>query len=72
MNKSMKDIQKKSDKDLKKFVSEKREELRILRFNASGSGMRDVKSIHNVKHEIAQALTEANARARRESTAATK
>lgn len=60
----MKDIQKKSDADLLKFINEKREELRELRFKSAGSGMRDVKAIKNTKKEIAQALTEQNARTR--------
>ena len=58
----MKDIQKKSDADLQKVVKEKREELRTLRFAAAGSGMRDVKALRLAKKEIAQALTELNAR----------
>ena len=58
----MKDLKKKNDKDLTTFIAEKRNELRKMRFSASGSGMRDVKSIRNIKKEIAQALTEASVR----------
>lgn len=61
----MKDILKKSDADLRKFLSEKRESLRSLRFGTSGSGSRNVKAIKNTKKEVAQALTELNARAKK-------
>lgn len=61
---SMKDLQKKDDKDLLKHVSEKREELRALRFSASGSGMRDAHAIRNTRKEIARSLTELNRRNR--------
>jgi len=60
----MDELRKKSDNDLKKYIAEKREELRGLRFKSAGSGMRDVKSIRTTKKEIARALTERNARAR--------
>lgn len=58
----MKEIREKNDKDLATFIEEKREELRTLRFNASGSGMRDGHAIGNVRKEIARALTEYNKR----------
>lgn len=58
----MKELQKKNKSDFAAFVGEKREELRSLRFTSSGSGMRDAKSISNVKKEIARALTELNSR----------
>ena len=61
----MKDIRKKTDKDLRKFIAEKREELREERFKTAGSGLRDVKRIKNVKKEIAQALTEQNQRVKK-------
>ena len=64
---SMDEIQKKNDKDLKKHIVEKREELRGIRFSASGSGMRDTHSIKNTRREIAQSLTELNKRVREES-----
>ena len=57
---SKKDIQQKSEQDLATFVTEKREELRTLRFKASGSGMRDVKIFRNTKKDIARALTALN------------
>lgn len=55
---SMKDIKKKNDKDLQKFLVEKREEMRSFRFNSAGSGMRDVTAMKTAKKEIAQILTE--------------
>ena len=63
-----KDIQKKSEKDLQKLVGEKREELRTLRFQAAGSGMRDVTAMRNTKKDVARALTELTARGRNEAS----
>jgi ribosomal protein L29 len=60
----MKDIRNKNIKDLVKFIAEKREEIRTLRFKAAGSGMRDTKSINAAKKELARGLTELNARAK--------
>ena len=56
------DLQKKNDTDLKKYISETREELRTLRFNASGSGVRDGHKGKITRREVARALTELNAR----------
>lgn len=64
----MSDFQKKSDTDLQKFVTEKREELRGLRFSAAGSGVRDVKGVRNAKKDIARALTEMKRRTMEKST----
>ena len=49
----MKEIEKKSEAELKAFVAEKREAIRQARF---GTGSRDVKAIRNAKKEIARAL----------------
>lgn len=57
-----KDIQKKSDKDLRELVREKREEIRSFRFSTTGGGTRDVRSVRAAKKEVAQALTELTAR----------
>lgn len=59
----MKDLQKKSEADIAKLVAEKREELRALRFGASGSGTRDVRAQRNTRKDIARGLTELNKRA---------
>lgn len=52
------ELQKMNDTDLAQHVSDKREELRKMRFGASGSGMRNTHSIRNLRREIARALTE--------------
>jgi ribosomal protein L29 len=59
---NMTELQKQTDGDLVKFISEKREELRKLRFGVTGSGMRNTHAIRDVRHEIAQALTELRTR----------
>ena len=51
-----------SPEDLAKFVSEKREALRVSRFAASGSKNHNVKEARSIRKEIARALTEATAR----------
>lgn len=56
------ELQKKTDGDLVKFITEKREELRKLRFGVTGSGIRNTHAIRTVRHEIAQALTLLNSR----------
>ncbi len=48
--------------DLAKFVSDKRDALRLSRFNASGSKNHNVKEARSIRKEIARALTETNAR----------
>ena len=47
--------------DLAKFVSEKREALRMSRFAGAGSKNHNVKEARTIRKEIARALTEANA-----------
>ncbi len=61
----MTELQQKTDTDLTKFISEKREELQKLRFGVTGSGMRNTKSIRNLRRETARALTELNARTKK-------
>ncbi|MBL1434211.1 50S ribosomal protein L29 [Candidatus Wolfebacteria bacterium] len=56
----MKDITKKSDKDLQKTLREKREDLRKIRFNVSKK--RDPKAARNIKKDVARILTELNSR----------
>ena len=51
-----------ASEDLAKFVSDKREALRALRFAASGSKNHNVKEARTIRKEIARALTETNAR----------
>lgn len=58
----MKELQNKTTKDLIKFISDTREELRAFRFKAAGTVVRDIKAINQAKRELARALTELNAR----------
>lgn len=58
----MTELQQKNEADLVQFVNEKREEVRKIRFGASGAGQRNTKAIRNLRTEIAQALTELNSR----------
>ncbi len=51
-----------SPEELNKFVAEKREALRGLRFSASGSKNKNVKEASTLRKEIARALTESSAR----------
>lgn len=62
---AMKEFVKKSEKDLLKTLGEKREEQRHFRFGTAGAATRDVRAIRTNKREIAQILTELNARNRR-------
>lgn len=43
--------------ELTKIATEKREELRALRFNVAGSKNRDVKQASKLRKDIARALT---------------
>jgi len=58
----MKDIKSKTEKDLQKELSKKRELLREFRFGLSGTKVKDVKEGANIKKDIARILTELNAR----------
>jgi ribosomal protein L29 len=59
------ELQKKSEKDLLQLLGEKREGARHFRFGTAGSATRDVRAVRNNRREIAQILTELNARNRR-------
>ncbi len=48
--------------DLNKLVTNKREELRTLRFSVAGSKNRNVKQGRTLRKEVARALTELNLR----------
>lgn len=61
---TMKEIQQKNDADLALFITEKREELRKLRFGTTGSGMRNSHAMRNLRHEVARGLTELSTRER--------
>lgn len=51
-----------SIEDLKRLVSDKREELRALRFSVAGSKNRNVKLSRTLRKEVARALTALNGR----------
>ena len=53
----------KTEKDLVKALADKRKALREFRFGMSGSKTKNVKEGKNLKREIAQILTELNAKA---------
>ncbi len=53
----VKDLSKKSEKDLLKIIQNAKAKLRDLRFKASGSGLRDSKEIRELKKEVARAFT---------------
>ena len=54
------DFKKSTTEELQKFTTDKREELRTLRFSSSGSKNRNVKLARTLRKEIARALTEIN------------
>lgn len=53
-----KDITTKKDTDLTKELKDKREALRLFRFGASGSKVKNVKEGQNLRRDIARILTE--------------
>ncbi len=48
--------------DLKKDISGKREELRVIRFKESGSRARNVRLERNLRRDIARLLTDLRSR----------
>ncbi|MBU1557966.1 50S ribosomal protein L29 [Patescibacteria group bacterium] len=54
----MKNLEKKTEKDLEKMLAEKRGALRDFRFGSSGSKTKNVKEGKNTKKDIAKILTE--------------
>ena len=53
----MKDLIKKTEKELKTLLTEKREALRVFRFAMSGSKTKNLKEGLNIKKEIARIMT---------------
>jgi len=51
-----KDLQSQSVQELHESLSSKREELRLLRFSVSGNQLKDVRSIREVRSDIARIL----------------
>ncbi len=58
----MKDLQKKSFKDLQTLIREKREGLREFRFGNTGAKTRNVREGRNMRKDIARAFTAARAK----------
>lgn len=54
----MTDFSKRTPEELRAFVAEKREALRVFRFGASGSRARNVREGREMRKDIARALTE--------------
>ena len=56
----MKELIKKTEKELKQLLTEKKEALRVFYFALSGSKTRNLKEGRNLKKEIAQIMTVLN------------
>lgn len=56
----IKDIKNKTNSDLVKLLSEKREALRVFRFGTTGSKTKNVKEGRELKKDIARILTTLN------------
>lgn len=59
---TMKDLKKKSVKDLEKLLAERREDGRKFRFDISGSKIKNVREGGNARRDVAKILTEMRAR----------
>jgi ribosomal protein L29 len=58
----MKELIKKTEKELGQMLIEKREALRVFRFSMSGGKIKNLKEGQNLKKEIAQILTILNSK----------
>lgn len=56
----IKEIKSKTNQDLSKILTEKREALRVFRFGTSGSKTKNVKEGRELKKDIARILTVLN------------
>ena len=56
----MKEFKGKSAAELEKMLTEKREALRVFRFEAVGGKVKNVKTGKNLRADIARILTETN------------
>ncbi|MEK7510700.1 MAG: 50S ribosomal protein L29 [Patescibacteria group bacterium] len=52
----------KNAEELNKLLSEKREELRLVRFSATGARVKDVNQAGKIRKDIARLLTELTAK----------
>jgi len=62
MAKKTKELKNLSESDLGKFLSEKREALRVFRFGISGSKVKNMKEGMTIRKDIARILTELSLR----------
>ncbi|MFA7208948.1 MAG: 50S ribosomal protein L29 [Parcubacteria group bacterium] len=53
----IKEIREKSMEELKKFLSEKREAVRKLRFDIAAKQVKNIREMRNYKRDIAKILT---------------
>ena len=53
---------KETPESLKKIIADKREALRVSRFEGAGSRRRNVREARNLRREIARVMTELSAR----------
>ena len=58
----MKDLIKKTEKELANLLKEKREALRVFGFALSGGKVKNMKEGNNLKKEIARIMTALNAK----------
>lgn len=58
----MKEFKNKTPQELNKLIAEKRESLRLFRFDSTGGKNKNVKQSHNTKKEIARIMTELSIR----------
>lgn len=56
-----KELQKKTDKELKELLAEKRKALHDFRFGIAGSRVRNVKEGKDLRRDVARILTAINA-----------
>jgi|FrelakmetLWP11LW_1041352.scaffolds.fasta_scaffold163191_2 ribosomal protein L29 len=56
----MKELIKKTEKELKQLLTEKKDALRVFNFALSGSKTKNLKEGKNIKKEIAQIMTVLN------------
>lgn len=57
-----KEFEKASVEDLRKMIAEKREALRVFRFEGEGSRRRNVREGRTIRREIARIMTEVSTR----------
>ena len=57
-----KEFEKETIESLQKIIADKREALRVFRFEGEGSRRRNVREARTLRREIARIMTELNAR----------